>query len=103
MSYYLNNHEIENPDNHSLFNLLNDTEKEILLSWIYDNFEPIKSFTTNNTSYGLKQKFSRTNFYVFNGVFKGAMLEAGFKVKNPNDKNWIFNISKKSKFFTRRD
>ena len=32
MSYYLNNHEIENPDDHSLFNLLNDTEKEILLS-----------------------------------------------------------------------
>jgi len=40
-------------------------------------------------------------FYVYNGVFKGAMLAAGYKVKNKSDRNWVFNISQKSKCLRR--
>ncbi|WP_053983764.1 hypothetical protein [Niameybacter massiliensis] len=90
----------QNPNDPKLFNLLSENEKEILLKWIDDNFSPIQSFLTSKTSYGLKQTFDRTHFYVCNGVFKGAMLEAGYKVKNTDDINWIFNISKKSPYFS---
>ncbi|MBZ9633033.1 hypothetical protein [Clostridium sp. FP1] len=100
MQYNIENQDIENPDNPNLFEKLTENEKSELLNWIDDNFKPIESFTCNATSYGLKQKFSRTNFYLYNGAFKGAMLKAGFKVKNTSHKNWVFNISKRSNYFT---
>lgn len=99
----IDDREIINPDDPNLFEELTDNEKSELLNWISDNFSPIKSFNSDCTSYGLKQKFSRTNFYVYNGVFKGAMIKAGYKVQNHNDKNWVFNISKKSNYFKNHD
>ncbi len=103
MQSSIDNREIHNPDDPNLFEELTNDEKSELLNWISNNFSPIKSFTSSYTSYGLKQKFSRTNFYVYNGVFKGAMRKAGYKVQNYNDKNWVFNISKKSKYFRNSD
>ncbi|MDU6094507.1 hypothetical protein ACXXH6_05650 [Staphylococcus epidermidis] len=34
--------------------------------------------------------------YVTNGQFKGAMLKAGFDVKDKTQLNWHFNVSEKS-------
>lgn len=36
------------------------------------------------------------NSYVTNGQFKGAMLKAGFDVKDKIQLNWHFNVSEKS-------
>lgn len=103
MQSSIDNRKIDNPDDPNLFEELTDNEKSELLNWISDNFSPIKSFNPRCTSYGLKQKFSRTNFYIYNGVFKGAMIKAGYKAQNYDNKNWIFNISKKSKYFKTLD
>lgn len=81
-------------DDPNLFNELPDEDKQKLLNWIDENFYPIKSFNNKHTSYGLKHKLP---FYITNGAFKGAMLVAGYKVKNKSDRNWVFNISQKSK------
>ena len=34
--------------------------------------------------------------YLMNGQFKGAMLLSGFKAKDAEDLNWVFNISENS-------
>ncbi|MBV1727136.1 MAG: hypothetical protein KUA32_03915 [Candidatus Desulforudis sp.] len=82
----------------SAFYNLNDDEQKELLRWIRENLKKTKTFNTWDSSYGLKHLFemSANSFYVTNGTFKGAMLEAGFKVKDPYRINWHFNISKKS-------
>lgn len=85
-------------DNPNLFNELSDNNKQKLLKQIDENLYSIKSFNDRHTSYGLKHKVP---FYVYNGVFKGAMLAAGYKVKNKSDRNWVFNISQKSKCLRR--
>lgn len=77
---------------------LTKSEHDVLYDWITFNLIPIKSFNDRKTSYGLKHIFERDEcgFYVENDDFKAVMVEHGFKVKNPNDINWIFNISQKS-------
>lgn len=86
---------IENKPEH--FSELTANQQEQLVSWCLQ-LEKIKSFNSVRTSYGLKHDFqySPNGFYVTNGQFKGAMLKAGFSVKDTNSLNWIFNISKKS-------
>ena len=76
---------------------LTDEQQERLLSWC-NSLDKIDSFNWNNSSYGLKHIFedSPQCFYVTNGQFKGAMLLAGFSVKDKNQVNWNFNVSKKS-------
>jgi hypothetical protein len=80
------------------YSLLTPEEQAILCSWIKENFFPIKSFTCDCTSYGLKHVFenSPNGFYISNGMFKQAMKVCGFKVKNESETNWTFNISRKS-------
>jgi hypothetical protein len=77
---------------------LTKQEHDILYDWITVNLIPTKTFNDRKTSYGLKHIFERDDcgFYIDNDDFKNIMLEHGFKVKNPNDTNWIFNISKRS-------
>lgn len=53
---------------------LTKREHDILYDWITFNLIPIKSFNDRKTSYG-------------------------FKVRNPNDINWVFNISSRSPAF----
>lgn len=75
------------------FKDLDDTKKEMLIKWIKEKFEPSKRTYTKRTSYGLKHDFQRdTHIYVFNGQFKGAMLEAGFKAADESKLNWHFKI-----------
>lgn len=77
------------------FNDLSSVEQETLVHWCYE-LEPIKSFNDKRTSYGLKHIYERTTGnYVGNGAFKGAMLLVGFKVKNLDSLNWIFNVSER--------
>lgn len=75
------------------FNDLSIEEQESLLFWCMA-LESIKSFNNKRTSYGLKHTYENsTGNYVGNGAFKGAMLLAGFKVKNLDSLNWVFNVS----------
>lgn len=77
---------------------LTKVEHDILYDWITLNLIPIKSFNNVKTSYGLKHIFENDEcgFYVENDDFKTVMVECGFKVRNPNDINWVFNISQRS-------
>lgn len=77
---------------------LTKVEHDILYDWITLNLIPIKSFNDVKTSYGLKHIFENDEcgFYVENDDFKTVMVECGFKVRNPNDINWVFNISQRS-------
>lgn len=81
---------------------INDRNK--LLKWIRENFIAIKSTNYKcGTSYGLKHLIQyQEGLYVTNEQFKEAMLLCGFKPGNPCDRRWNFNISQKSKAFTRR-
>lgn len=84
---------------------LSDSRK-LALKDFCKSFERIKGFNLHNSSYGLKHIFE--NLYrkelhgeqfgsrISNGQFKGAMLEAGFEVKDKQAQNWHFNISKRS-------
>ena len=78
--------------------MLTKEEHDILSNWILSNLYPINSFNDVKTSYGLKHIFERDEggFYVENDDFKSAMVECGFKVRNPNALNWVFNISQRS-------
>lgn len=75
-----------------------DTDKqEVLLDWCL-SLNKIKSFNNGRSCYGMKHVFGNTEngFYVYSGAMKGAMIIAGFDVKNENELNWSFNVSKKS-------
>lgn len=84
-------------DSPLVFNELDKNQQKILVEWC-KGFDKIQSFTTNASSYGLKHLFEKSNggFYVANGAFKGAMIIAGFDVKDTSVLNWQFNISKLS-------
>lgn len=79
------------------FFTLSKEQQETLVAWC-QQFEAIKKINPSHTSYGLKHVFqdSAGGFSVSNGAFKGAMIEAGFLVDDPDKVNWCFNISKKS-------
>lgn len=77
---------------------ITNSQYQSLLKWIKENLIPRDTFNDIKTSYGLKHlfEFSENGFYVDNETFKQAMVECGFKVRNPSKENWIFNISQKS-------
>jgi len=63
-----------------------------LLDWIHNNMNGV--WLWDLTSYGMKHRFeAATKTYVTNGVFKGAMLAAGFEPKDPREQNWAFIYS----------
>ena len=76
---------------------LSREQQETLVAWC-KQFEPIKKINPSHISNGLKHIFqdSEGGFSVSDGAFKGAMIEAGFLVNDPDKLNWSFNISKKS-------
>lgn len=87
------------------FEKLNQVKKGALLEFCC-SINKIKTFNTRRSSYGLKHVFERKyrevlpgtfeSSYVTNGQFKGAMLKAGFEVKDKVQLNWYFNVSEKS-------
>lgn len=84
------------------FYALTKEQQTFIIDWLKENFTPINSINLQHTAYGLKQKFSRLNFYVSNRQFVTAMELAGFRVEDETGKDagyCRFNISQKSKFF----
>lgn len=84
--------ELDSPE---AFYRLSLNKQNELIEWC-KKLNKIKSYNKHHSSYGLKHMFEHNHFYVYNGQFKGAMLLAGFNVKNIRDLNWYFNISEKS-------
>jgi hypothetical protein len=81
-----NNSGLNDPS--EFYKLDHDTQKK-LLDWIDFNLTERNHFNRKITSYGLKHMLP---FYVTNGEFKGAMLEAGYKVLDKTEMNWNFNV-----------
>lgn len=77
------------PNDPEEFYKLDKYTQQKLLDWIDSNLTERKYFNHKITSYGLKHMLP---FYVTNGAFKGAMLEAGFKVLDKTEMNWNFNV-----------
>lgn len=75
---------------------LNDlsTEQQAqLIRWLRDVLVPAKS-VYRRTSYEMKHDFEREpeGFYVTNGMFKGAMLKAGYPPVADDEINWRFRV-----------
>ncbi len=76
-------------------------EIDTVMNWIAENISVRKTPLDGRTSYGIKHLFERdTRIYLTNNEFKDAMLQAGYKPVDPNELNWRYRISKKSKAFT---
>ncbi len=95
-------HDFNKPDD---FNNLHEVQKQYLLDFCY-SLEKTQSFNMMHNSYSLKHKYEKlyrdklaqhnSTSSISNGQFKGAMLKAGFKVKDETRLNWNFNVNKKS-------
>lgn len=74
---------------------LSDKDKKVLDTWIAVHLKRRNTINKHYTSYGLKQffEFSPVGFYITNGMFKGAMLQAGFYIFDQFEINWRFNIA----------
>lgn len=85
--------EIDMPER---YQYLDPEEREILRKWIGANVAPMRRIPTGGKgpkdSYCLKHRFEKfpEGFYVDNGTFKGAMLDAGYKPVDAKEKNWRF-------------
>lgn len=81
------------------FYKMSPERQEILLDWIHTHLYPISTINYSHDSAairGLIHLGSPAESYFSNGEFKGAMLEAGFKVANRKAWNWHFNVSENS-------
>lgn len=86
--------EIDRPE--EFLHLENDIRDKVL-KWCKKSFIKTNGFNIRHTSYGLKHILQdEDGTYLTNGAFKGAMLLAGFDVKDVQELNWVFNISEKS-------
>lgn len=85
-------------DNPASFLNLSPQEKTTLVAWVLNTLVKGKSINTDITSYGIKHLFDKSlnGFYIKNGVMKGAMLIADFKVSDMQQQNWCFNIRQSS-------
>jgi hypothetical protein len=76
---------------------LPEESKVILKNWISENLSPRKAINKSYSSYGLNDLVEKDiNEYFSNDEFKGAMLELGYRIKDPSAMNWYFGISKSS-------
>jgi hypothetical protein len=79
------------PDSPKEFDLLPPLKRELLLRWIDLVLYPAATVWRDATSYGLKHAAEDDlGFYISNGQFKGAMLEAGYEPANTWEQNWLF-------------
>lgn len=83
-----------NTDEPASYYLLSKSQQNKLHDWIKKNLIPyeIKTYNKHHTSTQIKHAIP---FYVTNGEFKGAMLEAGFTPKEISKRNSIYKVSKK--------
>ncbi|MBN4083809.1 hypothetical protein JXZ92_03210 [Mycoplasma sp. CSL10137] len=79
---------------------IDEKKQEIVFNWIDENIMPRKTKLETITSYGIKHLLQKdTGIYLTNNQFKDAMMHCGYKPVNPNELNWTYRISKKSKAF----
>jgi hypothetical protein len=84
-----------NVDPPNEFSELPPDDRALLLMWIWRNLTPTKVKVCHSTSYGMKHDFENdTGLYVSNGMFKGAMLEAGYEPVDPKERNWQFRCTR---------
>ena len=75
-------------------------EIDAVMSWIAESIYPLKTPLHGHTSYGIKHLLERdTGIYLTNNEFKDAMLQAEYEPVDPNELNWHYRISKRSKAF----
>jgi hypothetical protein len=85
------------PDEPANFWDLSGDERERVLAWIRSRFTPHPWLRLKvgylRDSYNFKALFERCRggFYIDNGTFKGAMLEAGFTPVSPDD-GWAWSL-----------
>ena len=86
--------------------LLTDEPQEIqeaVLAWIKKQIKPGKKPLISYSSYGIKHILQEdTGIYLSTTAMKDAMLMAGFKPVDPEEGNWHFCMSIKSKAFDRK-
>ena len=72
---------------------LSAERQAVLLDWIREVLTPAPSVFRRN-SYTMKHDFEREpeGFYITNGMFKGAMLVAGYRPTDPQALNWRFRV-----------
>jgi hypothetical protein len=81
------------PDSPKEFDLLPLLKRELLLRWIDLVLYPAATVWRDATSYGLKHAAEDDlGFYISNGEFKGAMLEAGYESADAWEQNWMFRV-----------
>lgn len=74
---------------------LTEEQKEKLFDWINKNLVKTKKIYHGHTAYGMKHYFHHdTGIYITTWVFRDAMQELGFRVKQISKENYCFNISK---------
>lgn len=77
-----------------------EEEQRRVFDWIRENIHPRRTPLLYVTSYGLKHRLqSDTGIYLTNNEFKHAMILCGFDPVDPNELNWHYRISKRSKVF----
>lgn len=93
--------EIDSPDK---FQELPEERRQFLLNWIANNLKPIQRINLNHHSYEMKHwvEDEYPEEYFTNGEFKGAMLEAGYRVKDSSAQNWQFNVSEQSPYLEKK-
>lgn len=79
------------------FHKLSKEKQRILIEWCNYDLKPYEIKTKSNlvSSYELKHIFERTNFYITNGMMKGALNKCGFQAYNQHEINWVYALSKK--------
>lgn len=82
-------------NSHEFFELTKEKQKALVI-WCSSISKTKNINKLGKSSYGLKHVFeySENGFYITNGMFKGAMIEAGFE--HTDGINWYFNYSHKS-------
>ena len=77
-----------------------DPRYNVTMCWIQRNLAPKKSANQTHSSYGIKHLLQHdTGVYLTNGEFKDAMIKSGYDPINPNDQNWYFRLSERSRAF----
>lgn len=69
-------------------------ERRVVMEWIRDTFNPIKSYNAKHSTYSLKYMLEeKTHIYLSNNQMKDALLIMGYKCKNEHQINWLVNVS----------
>lgn len=81
------------------FGDLTKEQQFFIVNWLQENFTQTQAINLKHSACGLKQVFTRLNFYVTKEQFTAGMINAGFQAKEKKAGVWCFNIGESSPFF----